>query len=356
MAEDEDKDSKTEDPSQKKLDDARQKGNLASSKELNSFFMLMALAVTISWFIPQIMRGTAELLTPFLGEADNLISDKKGLSIVLYNLAFGSVAVIAMPLLAAIIAAISSNLIQNGFIISTEPITPKLSKISPISGFKRIFSMRSLVDFIKNILKITTVGVVAFLAVYPELGNISKLPHENLESTLLFLLTVAKRMILGVVVTMFFIAMFDVFYQKFQHIKSLRMSKQEVKDEHKQSEGDPIVKQRLRRLRMERAQNRMMAEVPKSDVVITNPTHFAVALRYDSATMSAPTMVAKGQDLIALKIRQIAEENKIPVVENPPLARALFSSAELDKEIPINHYEAVAKVISYVYKLKGKKF
>ncbi|MEQ1790646.1 MAG: flagellar type III secretion system protein FlhB, partial [Rickettsiales bacterium] len=208
---------------------------------------------------------------------------------------------------------------------------------------------------IKNIIKIIAVGIVAFLSVYPELPHIRQLPNESTENMLLFLWMLAKRITIGVAITMFFIALFDIIYQRFQHIKSLRMSKQEVKDEYKQSEGDPAIKQRLRRLRMEKAQNRMMAAVPQSDVVITNPTHFAVALKYDTKTMNAPIVVAKGQDLIALKIREVAKENDIPVIENPPLARALFSSTELEKEIPMAHYEAVAKIISYVYQLRGKK-
>lgn len=352
---DEEQENKTEQPSQKRLDEAREKGNLANSRELGSFFMLLVLAITVAWFIPPILRHSQSLLTPFLSDADNLATDKTGLSIILYKLAFGSLLIIAMPLLATIISAIATSFLQHGFVLSAEPIMPKFSKISPIAGFKKIFSMRSLVDFIKNIVKVIAVSIVAFLAVYPELTHIRQLPNQSTENMLLFLAMLAGRMTIGVAITMFFIALFDIIYQHYQHIKSLRMSKQEVKDEYKQSEGDPMIKQRLRRLRMERAQNRMMAAVPESDVVITNPTHFAVALQYDTKTMSAPVVVAKGQDLIALKIREIAEENNVPVVENPPLARALFSSTEIEKEIPVTHYEAVAKIISYVYQLKGRK-
>ncbi len=352
---DEEQENKTEDPSQKRLDEAREKGNLANSKELGNFFMLLVLAITVAWFIPPILKNTKKLLLPFISDADNLISDQKGLSIILYNLAFSSLWIIILPLLATIIAAVATSFLQHGFVLSSEPIMPKLEKISPLAGFKRIFSMRSLVDFIKNIIKVIAVGIVAYLSVYPELVHLQQLPNQSTQNMLLLLAKLAGRMTIGVAITMFFIALFDIIYQRFQHMKSLRMSKQEVKDEYKQSEGDPMIKQRLRRLRMERAQNRMMAAVPKSDVVITNPTHFAVALQYDTKTMSAPTVVAKGQDLIALKIREIAEDNDVPIVENPPLARALFSSTELEQEIPTAHYEAVAKVISYVYQLKGKK-
>lgn len=354
MAE-EDQESKTEQPSQKRLDEAREKGNLANSKELGNFFILLVLAITVAVFIPHIMQKARILLLPFLSDTENLAADQKGLSIILYNVAFTSFGIISMPLLASIISAIATSFLQHGFVLTAEPMMPKLNKISPIAGLGRIFSIRSLVDFIKNIIKVIAVGIVAFISIYPELLHIRLLPNKSTEDMLIYLGMLAGRMTIGVAIAMFFIALFDIVFQHFQHMKSLRMSKQELKDEYKQSEGDPMVKQRLRRLRMERAQNRMMAAVPKADVVITNPTHFAVALQYDNKTMSAPVVVAKGQDLVALRIRELAETNDVPIVENPPLARALFSSTELEKEIPVTHYEAVAKIISYVYQLKGKK-
>jgi len=352
---DEDQENKTEDPSQKRLDEAREKGNLANSKELGNFFIMLVLAMTVVWFVPPILRDARNLLTPFLEQADSLAADQKGLSIILYKVAFGSLGIIVMPLMAAMVAGIATSFLQHGFVLSAESIMPKLSKISPIAGFGRIFSMRSMVDFIKNILKVAAVAVAGYLAVLPELAKVKQLPNETTENMLLFLAILAKKLVISAALVMFFIALFDIIYQRLQHIKSLRMSKQEVKDEYKQSEGDPMVKGRLRRLRMERAKNRMMSAIPTADVVITNPTHFAVALQYDTKTMKAPTVVAKGQDFIALKIREIAKENDVPIVENPPLARALFASTELDKEIPFDHYEAVAKIISYVYKLKGRK-
>ena len=186
--------------------------------------------------------------------------------------------------------------------------------------------------------------------------HIIQLPNSSdRRRMLLFLAMLAMRMTIGVAIAMFFIALFDVLWQRFQYMKSLRMSRQEIRDEYKQSEGDPAIKQRLRRLRQERARKRMMSAVPKADVVITNPTHFAVALQYDNKKMKAPMVVAKGQDLIALRIRDVAKDNKVPVMENPPLAHALYDSTDIDQEIAFHHYEAVAKVISYVYQLKGKK-
>lgn len=352
---DEDQEQKTEDPTQKRLEEAYKKGNVPFSREITNFLFMAVLATTVAGFAPGILKDVRDLLIPFLANADSLAADRAGIGSLLFKVSLGGLAAIAMPVVGVMLAACAASFLQNGFMLSSEPIMPQLERISPLKGIKRMFSMRSVVELIKSLLKIIIVGVVAFLAVYPELVRIKQLPNNNTEGLLLLLAMLATRMTIGVAIAMFFIALLDLLYQRFQFIKSLRMTKQEIKEEYKQSEGDPMIKAKLRRLRQERAQKNMMAQVPKADVVITNPTHFAVALQYDSKTMKAPTIVAKGQDLIALKIREVAEENKVPVVENPPLARALFASGELDQEIPMAHYEAVAKVISYVYQLKGKK-
>ena len=352
---DQDQEQKTEQPSQKRLEEAFKKGNIPVSKEVASFLLLAVLAFVVAAATPSMMQHAKLLLIPFLSDADSLPTDRAGLGAVLSNVIFGSMGIVAAPLLGAMVAAIAASFLQNGFVLTTEPIMPQLSRISPLAGIKRMFSMRSVVELVKGIIKIGIVGYVAFVAIYPELSHIRQLPNSTTYSLLVFLLTLSTRMTIGAAIAMFFIALFDLLYQRFQYIKSLRMTKQEIRDEYKQSEGDPMVKQRLRRLRMERAGKRMMAAVPTADVVITNPTHFAVALKYDQKVMKAPQVVAKGQDKIALKIREIAKENDVPIVENPVLARALFSSAEIDQEIPFDHYEAVAKVISYVYQLKGKK-
>jgi flagellar biosynthetic protein FlhB len=351
---DEDQEQKTEEPTHKRLEEALEKGNVPFSREIGSFLMLGVLAVTISWFAPGIFKSTHLLLLPFIANADQLATDQAGIGQLLWSVAWGGLGAIVLPLVACVAVAFAASILQNGIVISTEPITPKLEKISPLAGLKRMFSMRSVVEFLKSLVKIIVVGLVAFVAIYPELPHLRQLPNSTTEAMLIYLAMLALRMVIGIVIAMFFIALFDLMFQRFQYTKSLRMSRQEIKDEYKQSEGDPVIKQRLRQLRQERARKRMMASVPEADVVITNPTHFAVALKYDTATMKAPTVVAKGQDLVALKIREVAEENKVPIVQNPPLAQALFKSAEIDEEIPMAHYEAVAKVISYVYQLKGK--
>ena len=356
MAEDtQDQENKTEQPTQKRLEEALKKGNVPFSREVSNFLMLALLAMLVSWMAPAIFNHTRLLLIPFLADADSLPADRIGLGHVLHKLVFGAAGAIAAPLIGVVVVALAASLLQNGVNISVDPIMPRLDKISPIAGLKRMFSMRSVVEMLKSLMKIAIVGFVAFIAVYPELAHIRQLPDSTAQALLVYLAMLAMRMTIGVAIAMFFIALFDILWQRFQYTKSLRMSRQEIKDEYKQSEGDPMVKQRLRRLRQQRARQRMMAAVPKADVVITNPTHFAVALEYDSKKMKAPVVTAKGQDLIALKIRDVAKEHGVPVVENPPLARALYSSGELDKEIPIAHYEAVAKIISYVYQLKGRK-
>ncbi len=355
MAEEQDQEQKTEEPTQKRIEESIKKGNVVFSRELTSFLILGVLTLSISWFAPYMLRNTQLLLLPFIASADSLPTDIQGIGYLLSHVAWGGIAIIAGPLIGCIVAAIAAAVLQHGFLLSSDPILPKLERISILAGVKRLFSLRSFAELIKSIIKISVIGMVAFIAVYPELAQIRRLPNSTAEAMLAFLAMLALRMMIGITIAMFFIAILDIMYQRFQYYKSLRMTRQEIKDEYKQSEGDPMVKQRLRQLRQERARKRMMAAVPKADVVITNPTHFAVALVYNTKTMKAPTVVAKGQDLIALKIREVAEENNVPVVENPPLARALYDSADLDEEIPVTHYEAVAKVISYVYQLKGKK-
>ncbi len=356
MADEQDQEQKTEQPTSKRLEEAFKKGQVPFSREITSFLMLFVLTLTVVAFAPTMFKDIKVLLLPFIANPESIPVDMKGVSLVFSKVTFTSLLIIAVPLFCIIFVIFASSFMQNGFLISAEPVMPKLDKISPLAGVKRMFSMRSVVEFLKSLAKIIIVGFVAFLAVYPELTHIRQLPNSTIFAMLHYLADISVKLLIGILIAMFFIAMLDFFYQRWQHIKSLRMTKQEIKDEYKQSEGDPMIKQRLRALRQERARQRMIAAVPQADVVITNPTHFAVALQYDSKEMKAPRLVAKGQDLMAQRIRDIAKEHDVPIVENPPLARALYSSVDIDEEIPTTHYEAVAKVISYVYQLKGKKF
>jgi flagellar biosynthetic protein FlhB len=253
-----------------------------------------------------------------------------------------------------VVLAIAANVGQVGLLWAPTKIAPQLQKISLINGVGRLFSMRTVVEFLKGLAKLVAVAAVAFGLVFSAMNDIELISSFSLGQILDRIQLVAILLTAGTAAVMTVVAALDYAFQRRSFIKQMRMTKQEVRDEHKQAEGDPQIKARIRRLRMERAQKRMMAAVPEADVVITNPTHFAVALAYEMETMSAPRLVAKGADVLAQRIREIAEENQVPLVENPPLARALYASVELDQEIPPEHYQAVAQVIGYVMRLKGE--
>lgn len=355
MSEEQDDAQKTEDPTQKRLEEAFKKGQKANSREINNFFILLSLTFFITIMMPTLMADMHNLLKPYIMMPDQFALDT-GTSSFLIKMRelLSSVLLALVPfIIMMMVAALAGGMVQNKINFALESIKPKWSKVSILKGLKRMFSLRSLVEFAKGILKIMIVGFVGFAAVYGVFDHFEILPGSPVEDALLFTLHIATNMMIGVCMVVFLIAIVDYSYQKFEFIKNLRMTMQEVKDEYKQQEGDPLVKQKLRQIRMERAQNNMMASVQGADVVVTNPTHYAVALKYDSNTMQAPVMVGKGIDKVALRIRDLAERNEIPIVRNPPMARLLFEEAEIDKEIPLQYYKAVAEIIGYVYKLKG---
>lgn len=354
MAEEQDDSQKTEEPSHRRLEEALEKGQVAYSREIANFLMLFALTLCLAWLAPLIFVNVRGNMRRFIESPHLYTLDQGGFEGVMRDASLSMAYNLMGPLLAAAIAAIAAALLQNGVIFSSEPVMPKLEKISPLKGLKKLFSQRSVVEFIKGLIKITVVGAIAAYTILPDMTHLSMLPLKETTDIVNFLFAEMKHMLIAVCVAMFLIAALDFGYQKLEFIRSMRMSRQELKDEHKQQEGDPHIKQRLRQIRVERARKRMMAAVPSADVVITNPTHFAVALKYETGKMAAPLVVAKGQDMIALKIREIAEEHGIPIVENPPLARTLFDAVDVDEEIPFEHYKAVAEIIGYVYRLKGK--
>lgn len=349
-----DESQKTEDPSQKKLDDAREKGQVAKSQEVSHWFMLAAFAAMIGIFGASVSQGLGEQMTRFLESPHSLRIDRESFGTLMREV-LGNVGALAiLPALIAIAAAVASSFLQIGWLVSAESLKPNLEKISLQKGLKRLFSARSLAEFVKGIAKLTIVAVVIVLMMAPKRDMIPQITSMEMTQLLLLLQEMAVQILIAVLAVMAVIAGADFLFQKFQHTKQLRMSKQEVKDEFKQTEGDPIVKGRLRQLRAERARRRMMAAVPEADVVVTNPTHYAVALKYDGETMEAPVLTAKGTDQIALRIREVAKEHDIPIMENPPLARALYGGVELDQQIPPQHYTAVAEVIGYVMRMRGK--
>ncbi|GAB4394762.1 MAG: flagellar biosynthesis protein FlhB [Kiloniellaceae bacterium] len=352
MAGEDDDSQKTEEPTSKRLADAREKGQVPRSQEVSHWFMILALALVVGIFAPSLSADLGGLLRPFLERPHLMVLDGGGMREILMETAFGILKVSTIPLAIILAAGLAAGTIQNGIIVTTEQIQPKLSNIGFKRGFKKMFSSRALTDFLKGLLKLAIVGTVVALIVWPDRNDVLVIPTMEVPDMLALVQVEAAKVIVGVLVVMTIITLADVFYQRFMHMKELRMTKQQIKDEHKQSEGDPLIKSRLRQIRVERARKRMMAAVPEADVVITNPTHFAVALKYDQRTMEAPRVVAKGVDNVALRIREVAQENDVAVVENPPVARALHAAVEIDQEIPPEHYKAVAEIIGYVMRLK----
>ena len=261
---------------------------------------------------------------------------------------------LAPILLLALIAALAFNYAQIGFLLTGETLKPDFKKLNPINGFKQIFSMRTVAEFVKSILKLVVVAVVVFYTIWGEWGRILLLGHSPVESIFGFTARLTLRIGLEFALMMIVIAAIDYFYQKYEFEKSLRMSKQDVKDEYIKSEGNPLIKGKIKERQRKMALTRMMQEVPKADVVITNPTHFAIAIRYDGTKMQAPVILAKGMDYVALRIKEVAKENGVITMENRPLARALYDRTEIGDTIPPDLFQAVAEVLAYVYKLKGR--
>ena len=344
---------KTEDPTQKKLSKAREKGQVPSSQEVKNWAIIMGGTIAMAFMAPGIMRDVSAMSTKFIESPESIPFDFEHLRLVFKDVIVET-GIIIWPLMGVlVVAALVANLFQTGLLWSPEKVKPDPSKISILKGLKNKVSVKALVEFLKGIFKLCLTSVVAFGLTLPFLDDIAVMPAMDFVLALDRIYEISLWMMLGTILVMTVIAGLDFAFVKYSHNKELMMSKQEVKDEHKESEGDPHVKARIRKLRQERAQQRMMGAVPEADVVVTNPTHFAVALQYKLEEMTAPRLVAKGMDSLAQRIREVAEENDVPIVENPPLARAIYAAVELDEEIPEEHYKAVAEVIGYVMRLRG---
>jgi flagellar biosynthetic protein FlhB len=350
---DEDDGQKTEDPTGRKLSQARDKGQVIQSREVGTWFMMVMGSGLVLALGPSIGRTMLDALRDFFALEPFLTPTGIYWPAIQSRLLEVGLALV-LPLVLLVAAAVAGNIGQTGFVIATEKFSLDISRLSPIAGFGRLFTMRTVVELLKNVGKIALVAAIVAWIVMPEMNHFVTLTTVAVEDLMPEVYRVLFRLIIGVLIVLTAIALGDYVYQRFAFLKSMRMSKQEVKEEHKQSEGDPMVRARLRQIRMQRSRKRMMAAVPTASVVVTNPTHFAVALKYEMGAAGAPKVVAKGADLVALRIREIAKENDVPVVENPPLARALYAGAEIDREIPAEHYKAVAEIIGYVFRLKGK--
>ena len=355
MAEEQDDSQKTEDPTSRRLDEARNRGQVANSREVNNLLMLGVFSLSVLLFGGTAAGAIYKASMPFIESPDLVPTDFEHLVALGWKLLGVLLVAGAVPLVMAVIAAVGAGYLQFGLVFSADGIMPKLDKISPLAGLKRMFSSRSLAEFVRGLLKLAVVGAVAMFLIVPEVAHLNKLIGMEMVQLLGETKALLAKLLIGVVSIVAAIAAIDVIYQRLQHMREMRMSRQEIKDEFKETEGDPLVKGRLRQLRMERTRRRMMAQVPQSDVVVTNPTHYAVALKYDPNSMGAPKMMAKGVDKVAAKIREIAKEHGIPIVENPPLARGLFAAVDVDQEVTPEFYKAVAEVISYIFKLKRRR-
>ncbi len=354
MADEPDESEKTEDPSEKKLREAQEKGNVVKSQEVNSWFMLTAATLVVLIFSNNMAGQLSFSMQSFLLDAHDYSLDGRGGIVILQTILWAILAAIALPFGVFIVAAVAGNLVQHGFLFQTETMQPKLSKISPLAGLKRLFSSTSLVNFSKSLAKLLIVTTLIGLIMWPSSDSLEIMVALE-PAALLPHVKVLTVKILGAVIALYsVIAVLDYSYQRQQWWNKLKMTAQEVKDEYKQQEGDPTVKAKIRQIRMERGRKRMMSAVPEASVVITNPTHYAIALKYERG-MAAPICMAKGVDALALKIREVATEHDIPLFENPPLARALHATVEVDDEIPEEHYKAVAEVIGFVMRQNDKK-
>jgi len=348
-----DNDDKTEDPTGKRLADARKKGQIPRSRELNTFVILMASATMLLTQGGTIGNGLLKIMRTTFQLSRAAIFDPDSITLYLKQVMIDTVMLLAPFMAVMVVVAIVTPISMGGWVFSWEAIAFTPSKMNPIAGIARIFAIRGLVELFKALLKILLVFAVAVALYRSFIGELLGLGGESPIHSISHALDIIGTCILLLSSSLILVVMIDVPYQLWDHSKNMKMSKQEIKDENKDSEGSPEVKGRQRRMQMETAQRRMMEEVPKADVIVTNPSHYAVALKYDQNSNSAPKLVAKGVDLIAAQIRNAAIGSGVPLVASPPLARALYYSTELDREIPQGLYLAVAQILAYVYQLKA---
>jgi flagellar biosynthetic protein FlhB len=346
--------SKTEDPSARKLEEARKKGDVVKSQELTTWFMLAGSLLLISMMAPWTSISLMDSFKTLMANADQYEVGGPAFGQFFGALAGDILTVAVVPLAILSIFAIAANLVQHRPLLSTEPITPKLSKVSPIDGFRRLFSSEAILNFVKGLVKIAIVSGIMFYVLWPERDRLEGMITAEPVVIVEIVQDLAVKLFAATLAIITVIAAGDFLYQRNKWWQRQKMTLQETRDEYKQMEGDPHVKARIRQLRMERSRKRMMASVPDATVVITNPTHFAVALKYDKS-MPAPKCLAKGADAVALRIRALAEEHDVPIIENPPLARALFASVDVDETIPTEHFKAVAQVIGFVMRAKDRR-
>ncbi len=351
MAEERDDTDKTEDPTHKRLEDALKRGDVVKSQEVNTWFVIAGATLALATFSGSMATDLAASFRGLIANAHAVSIERGGLMRLIDKLGTEVFAAVAVPILVLVLAAIAGNVIQHRLVWSAEQLAPKLSKISPIAGAKRLFSKLALVNFAKGLVKLAVIGAIMTWLMWPERNRLDTLVTAEPMALIALTEVLSVKLLGATAIALALIAGLDYLFQYRQWFERQKMSLREVKEEFKHTEGDPVIKAKLRQLRHNRMRKRMMAAVPKASVVITNPTHYAVALQYERG-MTAPVCVAKGIDSLALKIKEIAAEHRIPVVENPPLARALHATVEIDGEVKPEQYRAVAEVIGYVMRLR----
>ncbi len=351
---------KTEPATEKKLSDARKEGQVAKSREIANGFGLLSLFLIIKFYSGVMGSSFLDVFRLFYNAIPDALIYEDGYMpghnmLILFREMLLRVLIILLPIFAiAFFVAFVSDLVQVKWQVTAKPLMPKFSKLNPISGFKKIFSVNSLVELIKSLLKILLIGYVAYSYLKNQFSLIYSLYDMPLMQAIGLVGNILVDMGIRISLVYMVIAFADFAYQKFKFSKDMRMTKQEIKDEYKQSEGNPEIKGQIKQKMREASQRRMMQDIPKADVVITNPTHFAVAVMYDPDVNSAPVVVAKGADFLAAKIKDVARESKVEIVENKPLARMLYANVEVGEAVPPELYQAVAEVLAFVYKITGK--
>jgi len=351
MADERDDTQRTEDPTPKRLDEAIKRGDVVKSAEVNTWFMLAAGTLTLMVFAAPMSGSFATMFRGLLAHSYELPADGNALAALARKLATDALVTLGVPFILLSLAALAGSVIQHRIVFSADPLKPQLAKISPGAGLARLFSRQALANFAKGLAKLAVVGAVLGALLWPQRQRLAGFVGYDPATILPVTRALAMQMLGTVVAVLSVVAAADYLFQYRQWYERQKMSLREMKEEFRQTEGDPVVKGKIKQLRHSRMRKRMMAAVPKASVVITNPTHFAVALKYERG-MNAPVCVAKGVDLIARKIREIAEQHDVPVVENPPLARALHATVEIDQEIAPEHYRAVAEIIGYIMGLR----
>jgi flagellar biosynthetic protein FlhB len=351
MAEEQNDSEKTEDPTQKRRDEALERGDVAKSQEINTWFVLAGGLLAMFAFGGSSAHGLTALLGNLIAGAHLIEFDRAALMALTQRLGLGALALLGMPFLLLALAALAGNIVQHRPVWSTQMLAPKFNRISPLAGAKRLFSKQALVNFSKGLFKIGLIGALMMWLMWPERRRLDSIVETDPVAVLPLTERLALKLLASTAAALALVALLDYFYQYQVWFKRQKMSLQELKEEFRQTEGDPAIRSKIRQLRQSRMRKRMIAAVPKASVVITNPTHYAVALQYERG-MNAPLCVAKGVDSLALKIREVATAHGIPIVENPPLARTLHATVEPDQEIPPEHYKAVAEVIGYIMRLR----